>query len=952
MFKPIKIYYRIIRNKKFLLLALLLIIFLSAVIPLGIIKFSSESTRAKILRNNKIITKILPVYWKMRKISNILYLPYYFKKNNLPVYELKIKPEDVKELNRSLPDEFMDVEYNNKVYVPAEFNADGKTYQVEVRYRGDNAIHWNAVKKSYLIKFDKDQLFQGYRQLSFIIPRDRYFALEQLNNHRAEKLGLYSPPSWFANLKVNNIGSGLYFVVENWNDEMLAKWELPDTSNFYTSGAVLDGRPNEGTIWTNINSWDLLTEDKLFNFKHYSEIYFLLELLNHPDDSYFYDNIFNIIDKQSLYNWQLVQELSNGNHHITSSIRLYFDNSSGKFYFIPWDVGGGRESVDEDHLEIYGALAGRIFQNPQFAYEKNKILYQYASNQQNLKHDLDYYNSVYSSIKPALYQDRIKIYPNSFADSIHHEFEQKITQNFKRIINAFETDYISIEAHLTPDSNTKLNNLNQLAYFDINVNSRSGLYFKEVKIKLIDDNILEDYQLYYDANNNSELNSSDEQLKNYQDIILFSFRDYSPSLFKHNINTTRHRFYLLSSEINPEKFISVLDKFKFSFENAISNQEIKNKQITSKIINNSSFEHLDLISDINQFLIKNPIFELDQQSKQIYLPAGKYNINQTVIIPSGYNVTIQAGSRIYFAPKASIISYSPVNALGTVSAPIYFQPQNNLKPWGVFAVVNSPKPSYFSNCFFSYGKDDYINGVYFSGMLSLYHSDANINLCTFSRAQADDALNIKSSQANVSNSIFSFNSADAIDYDFVKIGSIKNNQFNSNGNDGIDLSGCSILIENNIIQASGDKCISVGEQSIGTVIYNNILDNCYIGVEIKDTSIIDIINNVITNNKIGLNAYQKKAVFNGGSAQVYNSIIWDNERDLQTDELSTIHVFFSNINSLATENNNFSLKPDFNPDFTTKSQNDNIPLNNGGDASKLKELLNIEQPTAPVGLNK
>ncbi len=44
-------------------------------------------------------------------------------------------------------------------------------------------------------------------------------------------------------------------------------------------------------------------------------------------------------------------------------------------------------------------------------------------------------------------------------------------------------------------------------------------------------------------------------------------------------------------------------------------------------------------------------------------------------------------------------------------------------------------------------------------------------------------------------------------------------------------------------------------------IYNNVLNRCAIGIEIKDLSNVLIINNVITGNGMGLNAYQKKQIF-------------------------------------------------------------------------------------------
>ncbi|PIZ81356.1 MAG: hypothetical protein COY02_02460 [Parcubacteria group bacterium CG_4_10_14_0_2_um_filter_41_6] len=129
------------------------------------------------------------------------------------------------------------------------------------------------------------------------------------------------------------------------------------------------------------------------------------------------------------------------------------------------------------------------------------------------------------------------------------------------------------------------------------------------------------------------------------------------------------------------------------------------------------------------------------------------------------------------------------------------------------------------------------------------------------------------------------------------------------------MSGSSVLIKNNKIERSGDKCISIGERTINTVVFNNILDNCHIGVEVKDGSITPIINSIIKNNDIGVNAYMKKAIYlTGGTANVYNSVFENNQTQTQKDE------------------------------------NSEIQDHSAGDTSVLKQYLDIDANQAPAGL--
>ncbi|MFH1890148.1 MAG: CotH kinase family protein [Candidatus Kuenenbacteria bacterium] len=884
MFSLPRIYYKIKNHKKISLIIIAVFLIFTVILPLGLYKFSSVYTRAQILQNNRLITKMLPFYWKVRKMSDILYLPNYFRKNNLPVYQLEISKQNIKKLNDSLPQKFSNVYYTNKVYVPAEFRYGDTTYQVQVRHRGDNAIHWNAPKKSYLVKFNKDDLFQGYRQLSFIIPNDRYFALEHFNNYRAGKLGLLYPPSFFANLEINGKKHGLYFVIENWNQEMLVKWQVTDESNFYGNDFPTQspGIERTDTLWDNLDRWQKYANDARYGYQHYSELFELFHLLNDGSDEEFYQNIFNLIDKENFYNWQILQELSNANHHLSDNIRIFFNNTSGKFYFIPWDVEGGREGPAIDHLGLYGELTGRIFTNPLFAFEKNKLLYDYANNQDNFKDDLAFYDNTYQEIKTALYKDRLKIYTNHYADSIYREFRQKMIDNFARIKNGFDAAIVFVDAHISDDDSLKFNNQNILAYFDINVNSRAPLYLKKLDIKLLNDQVLEDYVLYYDKNNNLKLDKDDSLIKDFSDIALYTARKYNAETNKEDYSFAVNRFYLLSRTIGAQSFSDNLSGFKVTFENAITSQEIKNKEISVKIINDNVFKYFSYISDIKKFISLNPIFKVEMSAKQISLASGSYYINQTIIVPSGYSLNIAPGTTLFFAPRTSLVSYSPITALGTSGSPISFLSANSGDPWGVLAVLNSKPESIFAYCNFSNGSDDYINGVFFSAMLSIYHSPAKIEDSQFSNAQADDGLNIKSTKAEVLSSKFINNSADAIDFDFITSGHIKNNTFINNGNDGIDLSGSTVLIEGNHIENSGDKCISIGEKSLDTIIDNNTLSNCNIGVEIKDESNVVIKNSTIKNNQIGLHAYIKKSVFGPSITQVFDTIFKGNEKDIET----------------------------------------------------------------------
>ncbi|KKW29933.1 MAG: hypothetical protein A3K06_00985 [Candidatus Doudnabacteria bacterium RIFCSPHIGHO2_01_52_17] len=937
-----RFYYRFIKDRK-LKTVVFLVVLIGAVFGVWALKHKES------LRKNP---RAFAMYQQIRKLGDIVYLPYLFKKDEVPTYELEIAPDQKKLMDESLPSGTGYI-YTDKVFVPAKFFYKGKEYDVRVRYRGDEDLHWKHPKKSYLVEFKDSAPFSGQTRINFILVDDRKFALEQFNNWRAEKLGLLHPPSGFADLRINGRNHGLYFMIENWSPEMLAKWEVPDGSNFYSAldlPALYQTPPSFG-FWDNLHGWQLVVEDARVSYEHYSELDKLVELLHTERDEDFFARIFDLIDRDNFYAWQVHQELTNSVHQNVDNVRLFFDNSKGKFIFIPWDVSS--DTPDSDNSDIYSSLSARIFTNPKYLHEKNEQVYRYVSDEKNLDEDLAFYDETYRAIRPSLYKDRMKIFTNRDADKMHKQFRQQIIDNFERLNSLFENQRtILAEVRLTGDDVPRFQNNFILAAIDLKVESVPDFRLQEITATLTDQSTLTDYQLFYDANQNLRLDPAEAD--NYRDALIYTSRVRSDVEGVLEKQLTNHRFFLVSSQMSATEFASRLDSFSVVLQNAITGEKVANSAIGVRIINEQAFVDFEKISDINRFALENSIFRVDLARKTISLSAGEYRIEKTVVVPKGLKLRVAPDVTLRLASGVSIISYSPVEMVGTVSQPIVLTSLDAGRPWGTFGVVSAGSESVFRNTIFRDGKDAYINGIFFIGMLSSYHSDILVESSQFSGAQGDDAINVKSAEATIIRNRFVNNSSDAVDLDFVKTGEVAANEFVRNGNDGVDLSGSSVLVRDNYFEGSGDKGVSIGELSVNPKIYNNVFNGCLIGVEVKDGSTPKIINNVFYRNQIGLNAYMKKPIFGGAIAQVYNSIIWENTEDVKIDERSKIEIQNSAFRGADGQNGNFAAAPAFeNPAarvFTVRRQADNIQFMNGGDTEVLRSELGIEREEAPVGL--
>ncbi len=881
--KLIRIIYRL-RTWRFFWAAL----FIAILAANGLLLAAHISRNRNQLVFNPYVKAVLPVYREVRGLTNsIIDLAYVFSMKRdvgIPQYYLEIKSSDLRKLNEALPSSLAnDVIAGTAILsddadsaVSGKFYYDNKTYEVKVRYRGLNANHWTRPKKSWQIKFDKDTPFNGLRTLKLIIPEDRGYFAEMLNNYRAQKLGLFFPQAELAQLYVNNDYHGVYFSVEDFSAEMLEKNQKPADANIY----VTDEPIVSGQAFDSIEHWRKQAGDALFGYANFSELDFLLTQLNKPD---FAKVAENIIDMDSFYNWNIVAILAGSYHQgDRGNMRLYFNNAKGKFEFIPWDV----EIKSNLPTQLSSTVTENILSNPKFYMQRNQKLWDYIKDDNNLADDLRYYDGLDEKLKGVFYSDFKKHDNNLTFNRTVADIRNQYVALFNRLKDLFAADRVELTVRREADD--------KLITLSFNIDSLAGINLDSVKLP------------------------AGAQL------------------------TAEARQYLF----NPNESVAVrysgtiddISKIEFRLSNAITGEPVEVDSI--KFADLSTFALFSGISaTTDEFIQKHPQFK--KQGNAIVLLPGAYSFTRDVIVPKNTTVRIEPGVSIALGPGVSFVSYSPVAARGTSGRPIVLRPLNPQEPWGSFAILNNgAKKSTLEYVDASGGSSDYINGVFLSGMVSVYYSDAVLSHATIAESHSDDGVNLKYANIEVANSLFKNNSADGLDLDYDS-GVVRDSIFTNNGNDGIDLSGSKIVIKNNRIQGSGDKCISIGENTIDTVVFNTIMDGCHIGVQAKDNSRPVIINSVIINNDIGIDAYQKKAIYiTGGHPTVYNSIIRDNKEQIKQDEFSDIKISFSNVSVQTGGKNNFDEKKNY-LDIQDRGR---------GNTEILKQYLNIDTNQAPVGL--
>ena len=281
-------------------------------------------------------------------------------------------------------------------------------------------------------------------------------------------------------------------------------------------------------------------------------------------------------------------------------------------------------------------------------------------------------------------------------------------------------------------------------------------------------------------------------------------------------------------------------------------------------------------------------------------------VSATLVIDEGEHVVtdslwlietdleIRPGATLLMGPNASIVAFEGVQAIGTAEKPIVFTWLEEGSRWGAFVIFRAASNgSRFAHCVFEHGTGASVDSVSYSGMLSVYNAEADIEDCVIQdKAEQGDGINVRSGWARIERCEFN-RCSDAVDSD-ESGGTIVDCIFRDTRNDAIDLGAASdVTCSGNEIYDAVDKGISVGESSVGTI-ENNIIVGCAIGIAIKDSSDPLVINNTLFGNGIGIAAYDKSGVPDGGKGTVVNTIIWGSDStSVSVDSLSTTEFHHS-----------------------------------------------------------
>ncbi|CCQ10476.1 hypothetical protein PALB_13430 [Pseudoalteromonas luteoviolacea B = ATCC 29581] len=248
------------------------------------------------------------------------------------------------------------------------------------------------------------------------------------------------------------------------------------------------------------------------------------------------------------------------------------------------------------------------------------------------------------------------------------------------------------------------------------------------------------------------------------------------------------------------------------------------------------------------------------------IPAGNWQINEYVRTPDAWQVNIEPGSVIEFAPNSGLMVFGSLNAKGTAENTITFKAKDEKLGWSGVTVYgdNLTYPSYLEHALSMEAASPKLGLWQPRGATYFVQSLVNVDHFKVHHNNSEDAFNAINSVLNISNLTISDALSDAFDCDFCT-GEIRDSRFINigfrSGGDGIDVSGSEIKVTNTYYEKVRDKAISGGERSRLDV-NNATFKEVNFGIVAKDDTTItasDVNAQSVKHN--ALMSYSKKRIF-------------------------------------------------------------------------------------------
>lgn len=768
------------------------------------------------------------------------------------VLQLKIDQQDLDRLEqdraRALQNGILETDQID--WIDAEMlDAQGKTYSIRLRLKGDWLDHLRGDKWSFRIKVKAPDAWNQLRTFSLHTPVARYFLHEWVLHQLWEREDVLTTRYDFVELKLNGNSLGVYAYEEHFEKQLVESRQRREgpilklaedgfwagiKRQLQSHGYVKPGAPHSAMNKQNADIEAFQQEDVLASptlAAQFEEAQTLLHQfrygLKSPDE---------VFELDLLAKYYAICDVLNAYHGITwHNQRFYYNPITNLLEPIGFDGFGDQPAPQYDFLGA-GALNPShaaahsifsfLFLDPAFVETYVKYLYQFSSR--------NYLEQFLDSIAQPL-QSRLSFLQMEFPE--YQLSKQPLitqAQYVHSLLLPFDEQSIKTARDEQNQQTVWVSNSHLLPLKIVGYGRNNNLPTTRL-----------DSTIYLPGQTPRQiwnLLKKDSLIKNYNSI-----RFWEEVALQNQVPPIE---VALTVPAGTGFLFYQLPGIDSLFYSSISDVKRPSRQTGSQAL----FANLELVSNQWYQIVEN----------RLLFSSGKHQIDRDIVIPAGYEVIVPAGTELNFIQGAAFVSKSPVQMIGEEDQPIKITSSDQSSDG--FTVLEAASHSELSQVIFENLGNLNRAGWSLTGAVNFYKSDVDIYRCVFRNNHCEDALNIIRSSFDIDQAHFNHTAYDAFDSDF-STGKVTDSYFIQIGNDALDFSGSIVTIRDCHIENPGDKGISVGEESDVSV-FNTNVEGATIGMASKDLSLLYAKDVFLKDCDQGFAAYQKKPEFGGGKIVV------------------------------------------------------------------------------------
>ena len=737
-------------------------------------------------------------------------------------------------------------------FVPAKITVKGKSVKVKIRLKGDLLDHVDSKKWSFRVHVKGDGHIFGLRRFSIQAPRVRSYQREPVYLDHLRREGVLAVRYFFVNVRLNGDKVGVMAIEEHFSKELLesqrrregviikfngddwwdfkTKYSLDDPYRDYRIAEILPFR----------NKWVRKSQ------KRFSDYLTAVSMLRGFIDGRL--SATQVFDAEILSRHLVLMVLWGTVHpQVFDNIRLYLNPITMRLEPIGFDGQPALNGIRLSPAVPTWSLYKKAFDDLKFKKIYDKELARIAEDVQSPEF------SAWLTKR----EDR-------FVLALHRENPfvpkglMKLLISRAKGMAKFDDDSFKtpIDNTLIPKRPPATAYPNLINAFFLRENKKDIVEIRNVvKEKIVIDGIT----------------------VNGKNLKSFASDSYHPINFPISLELREYRQKIPTVRVMlPENGIASPDK-KIIVESHVIGQKTRYQNVPIDYSTASTSSKLPA-STLADILEDFPRFMWDEKARFLTIPEGEWLFSDSVVLPKGAGLAINAGATLKFPKGGIILLKGPLKIAGERKTPVVLKASATGQSWGGIAVLKSNKPSIISNAIFEDIEGIHKGNWSTTGAVNFFRSDITIRNSVLKNISAEDALNIVDSKFQISGCSFDHIRSDAIDLDFSN-GSINLTDFNNVDGDGIDLSGSTVKIGNVTLDQIGDKAISVGEAS-RVQIDKFTIKNSSTGIVSKDLSITNVRNGRLENiRQAAFMAYVKKPEY-GPAELIASDIETSNVGDL------------------------------------------------------------------------